>query len=73
METIGKLQILQQVEVPSVEKGNLNLSIKSSPMYVGMTPHGLRARKEKDKKGKENGKIRMGEKLEKETKILLEK
>ena len=41
LEIIVKLQILQQVEVPSVEKGNSNLSKRDSPMYVGMTPHAL--------------------------------
>ena len=44
------------MEVPSVEKGNLNLSNKDSPMYVGITLHALRIAEGKDKKEKENKK-----------------
>ena len=73
LETTGKLQILQQVEVPNVEKGNLNLSNKDSPMYVGMTPHALRAEKGKDKNAKKNEKIEMGEKLENDNKNIIRK
>ena len=51
-EATGKLQILQQVEVPSAENGDSYLSKKDSPMYVGMTPHALTAGKGKDEKGK---------------------
>ena len=73
LETTGKLQILQQVEVPSAEKGNLNPSIKDSPVYVGMTPHAHRTENGKNEKEKKNGKTGMEESWEKKTKILVEK
>ena len=44
------MQILQEVEVLSVQKGNSNVSKKDTPVYVGMTPHALRVGKEKDEK-----------------------
>ena len=41
LETTGKLQILQQVKIPSAGKGNINPEKKGSPVYVGTTPHVL--------------------------------
>ena len=52
-ETIGKLQILQQVEVPTVVTGNTHLANKGSPMYVGITPQAS-YRVGQGKKEKEN-------------------
>ena len=59
------MQILQQVEVPSVGKGNLNRSMKDSPVYAGMTPHAHRIENGKNEKEKKNGKTEMEEKLRK--------
>ena len=38
LETTGKLQILQQVGVPSFEKWNINPANEGSTMNVGITP-----------------------------------
>ena len=48
LETIGKMQILRKLNIPSAGKGVINLSIKDNPMYVGIDSHTLRV--EKDKK-----------------------
>ena len=49
-ETTGKLQILQRLNVPSVEEGNSNLSIQDSPVYVGMDSHTVRVGDKKNGK-----------------------
>ena len=55
LETTRNLQILQQVEIPRVEKGNTNLAGKGSPVYVEITPHEPITIEEGEKK-KENKK-----------------
>ena len=54
LETTEKLQILQKLNVPSVEEGNLNLSIQDSPVYVGMDSHTPRLEGEKSGKEQKN-------------------
>ena len=69
----GKLQILQHVEIPSVVEGELNLSKKDSPLYVGMIPHALRLEGKKMKKERKMKRVKWEKKLENKRKIVLEK
>ena len=54
LETTGKLQILQQMEVRTVEKGNLNLGV-GDLIHMGVPPQTLNRIKE-DEKEKEKKK-----------------
>ena len=59
------MQILQRLNVPSVEEGNSNLSIQDSPVYVGMDSHMPRLG---DKKNEKEKKDKLREKTGKENK-----
>ena len=39
LETTGKLQILQQVEVHNIGKGNSHIAKIGTPLYSGINPH----------------------------------
>ena len=61
------------MEVSHVGKGDSNLSIKDSPVYVGMTPHAHRIEEEKSGKEKKNEEGEVGEKLAKQNKNISRK
>ena len=42
LETTGKLCVLHQFSVPSVEEKSINPSMKDRPIYVGVSPHSRR-------------------------------
>ena len=64
-ETIGKLQILQRLNIPNAKERNSNLPIQDSPLYVGMDSHTPRLGDKKNEKEKKDG---VREKLEKRIK-----
>ena len=55
LATAGKLQLLQHVEISSVEKGNVDPAEKGSPTYMRIISR-VPDRGEKDKKGRRNEK-----------------
>ena len=55
LETTGKLQILWNFSDSNVTKGNTDLSVKGSPLYVGLESptHRVECENEKEKKKEE--------------------
>ena len=53
-ETTRRLQIVQQLRSPSKIDGNLNLTEKGHPCYVGISSQALSSVEEKTKAEKEN-------------------
>ena len=68
LETIGKLQILQNFSDFSKEVGNTDLAQKANPLYVGLESPTFRLESKK-KKDKKNGEKELGKKGKKDIKI----